>query len=177
MVKSGPARDDAPPAFNERQFRDTLSEFATGVTIIAARDSAAGFVGFTANSFNSVSLKPPLVLWSLSRASKSHLAFEHCERYAISILAADQVPLARRFSRPHTDRFADVGYTLGWADAPLVDGAVAWLECRHFAWQPVGDHTLFVGEVVQCTRNGGVPLIFHHGRFRTATSLPRDEQA
>ena len=176
MAKSGSARGHAQPAPAERRFRDTLAEFATGVTIIAARESATSFVGFTANSFNSVSLDPPLILWSLSRASKSHLAFEQCERYAISVLAAGQVRLARRFSRPHADRFANVPYRLGWADAPLVEGAVAWLECRHFAWQPVGDHTLFVGEVVRCARSEGVPLIFHRGRFRTAATLPRSRE-
>ena len=173
MGRTAAGSGSAQPAFTGRRFRDVLSEFATGVTIIAARESDARFVGFTANSFASVSLDPPLVLWSLSRASKSHLAFEHCERYAISVLAADQARLARRFSRPHADRFAQVPYRLGWADAPLVEGAVAWLQCRHFAWQPVGDHTLFVGEVVQCARNGGAPLLFHQGRFRSVGALPR----
>jgi flavin reductase (DIM6/NTAB) family NADH-FMN oxidoreductase RutF len=173
MPKTGSARRAARPAFTQRQLRDALSEFATGVTIITTRDSGARFVGFTANSFSSVSLKPPLVLWSLARAAASHLAFEQCERYAISVLAADQVLLARRFSRPHADRFLGVPYSLGWAGAPLIDGAAAWLECRHFSWQPIGDHTLFVGEVMRCQRNTGSPLIFHRGRFRTSAPLPR----
>ncbi len=172
MPKTGPARDDAPPAFTQRQFRDALSEFPTGVTIITTRDSGARYVGLTANSFNSVSLAPPLVLWSLSRAANSHGAFEQSERYAISVLAAGQAPLARRFSRPHADRFSGVPYTLGWAGAPLIDGAVAWLQCRHFSWQPIGDHTLFVGEVVDCVRNTGSPLIFHRGRLRASAPLP-----
>ena len=171
MPKTGSARDAARPAFTERQFRDALSEFATGVTIITTRDADDGFVGFTANSFNSVSLSPPLILWSLSRAANSHLAFEQCERYAISVLAADQMPLARHFSRPHADRFSGVPYTLGWAGAPLIERAVAWFECRHFAWQPIGDHTLFIGEVVHCTRNAGTPLIFHHGRLGIGSPL------
>lgn len=171
MPKTGSARDDARPDFTERQFRDALSEFATGVTIITTRDTGARYVGFTANSFNSVSLAPPLVVWSLSRAANSHLAFEQCERYAISVLAAGQAPLARHFSRPHADRFSSVPYTLGWAGAPLIEGAVAWLECRHFSWQPIGDHTLFVGEVVRCARSTGAPLIFNHGRFRTIAPL------
>jgi flavin reductase (DIM6/NTAB) family NADH-FMN oxidoreductase RutF len=163
---------DAKPAFGERHFRDVLAEFATGVTIITTRNRERKYVGFTANSFNSVSLKPPLVVWSLSQAANNHIAFEQCERYAISVLSAGQVELARRFSRPHADRFEGVPYTLGWADAPRIEGALAWLECRHFAWQPAGDHTLFVGEVVHCTRAGGAPLVFHAGRFVTAASLP-----
>jgi flavin reductase (DIM6/NTAB) family NADH-FMN oxidoreductase RutF len=172
MSKSGPARDDARPSFDERQLREALSEFATGVTIITTRD-AERYVGFTANSFSSVSLDPPLVVWSLSRAANSHLAFEQCERYAINVLSAEQVALARRFSRPHADRFEGVGYTTGWSGAPLIEGAVAWFECRHFSWQPVGDHTLFVGEVVTCTRAHGAPLVFHHSRFKGIGGLMR----
>jgi flavin reductase (DIM6/NTAB) family NADH-FMN oxidoreductase RutF len=163
------AAHDAKPAVGERHFRDVLAEFATGVTIITTRNREGRIVGFTANSFNSVSLKPPLVVWSLSQAANNRIAFEQCERYAISVLAAGQEDLARRFSRPHADRFDGVPYTLGWADAPRIDGALAWLECRHFAWQPTGDHTLFVGEVVQCSRarERGHPLVFHAGRFVT----------
>jgi flavin reductase (DIM6/NTAB) family NADH-FMN oxidoreductase RutF len=162
---------DAKPSFGERAFRDVLGEFATGVTIITTKDREDRYVGFTANSFNSVSLKPPLVVWSLSVAANNRIAFEQCERYAISVLAADQLKLARRFSRPHADRFEGVPYTLGWADAPRIDGALAWLECRHFAWQPTGDHTLFVGEVVHCARRGGAPLVFHRGRFVTTAAI------
>jgi flavin reductase (DIM6/NTAB) family NADH-FMN oxidoreductase RutF len=170
MPPSGTVHD-AKPAFGERQLRDVLAEFATGVTIITTRNRDDRYVGFTANSFNSVSLKPPLVVWSLSVAANNRLAFEQCERYAISILAADQVALARRFSRPHADRFEGVPFTLGWADAPRIEGAVAWLECRHFAWQPTGDHTLFVGEVVHCAHHGGAPLVFQGGRFATTVAL------
>lgn len=171
MPKPGSARDDARSAFTERAFRDTLSEFATGVAIIATRAGDDRYVGFTANSFSSVSLDPPLIVWSLSRAATTHVAFEQCERYSISVLAADQVGIARRFSRPHADRFFGVPYLLGWAAAPLIEGAVAWLECRHFSWQPAGDHTLFVGQVVHCARHSRPPLVFHHGRFKTTAML------
>jgi flavin reductase (DIM6/NTAB) family NADH-FMN oxidoreductase RutF len=170
-----PASVDGPD-FGEREFRDALSEFATGVTIIATSepgaDDAPCYAGFTANSFNSVSLAPPLVVWSLATDARTLAAFERCDRYAISVLAQDQVEIARRFARPHADRFAGVPYTLGWANAPLIDGAVAWFECRHFARQPAGDHLLFVGEVVRCARRHGPGLVFHHGRFRTTAPLP-----
>ena len=115
-----------------------------------------------------------LVVWSLSQEANNRIAFEQCERYAISVLSTAQLDLARRFSRPHADRFEGVPYTLGWADAPRIDGALAWLECRHFAWQPTGDHTLFVGEVVHCARAGGEPLVFQGGGFVTTAPLPRD---
>jgi len=175
MTKPRPNRDDARADFGERQFRDALAEFATGVTIIATRDVAhAGpprYVGFTANSFNSVSLDPPLVSWCLSRQANTLPAFERGERYAISVLAVDQAGLARRFAGAHPDRFEGVAFRLGWADAPLIGGAVAWFECRHFSRQPVGDHTLFIGEVVRCARAHGPGLVFHHGCFRAATPI------
>lgn len=169
------APSDAAPDFTDRAFRDALSEFATGVTIITTREPGAvagpTYAGFTANSFNSVSLDPPLVVWSLARSAHTLVAFERCERYAISVLAQDQVAFARRFSRPHADRFAGVPYALGWAGAPLIEGAVAWFECRHHAQHAAGDHVLFIGEVVRCTRRHGPGLVFHHGRFRAAAPL------
>lgn len=167
----------APPqAFDSRQFRDTLAQFATGVTIISARAGDRRYVGFTANSFNSVSLVPPLVLWSLACEADCLAAFEAAERYTINVLSADQVALALRFSQPHEDRFAGVDYRLGWADAPLIAGCVAWFECRHHSFRQAGDHVIFVGEVVTCERAAGRGLVFHHGAFGTTTPLPPSEQ-
>src|SRR5260221_8346358 len=141
MSGSGPA--GAPPkAFDARQFRDALAQFATGVTVICARTGDGRYVGFTANSFNSVSLDPPLVLWSLARRSLSLAAFEASERYVVNVLASSQIDLARRFSRPHADRFAGVHSRMGWADAPLITGCVAWFECRHHSHSRAGDHVV-----------------------------------
>jgi flavin reductase (DIM6/NTAB) family NADH-FMN oxidoreductase RutF len=153
------------PASAERQFRDALAQFATGVTIITAR-APHGFVGFTANSFNSVSLDPPLVIWSLAHHSRSLAAFEAAERYAVNVLASEQVALARRFSRPHLDRFAGVAFRLDGTGAPLIEGSVAWLECRHHALHPAGDHMLFIGEVMAAAHRAAPPLLWHGGRFR-----------
>ena len=101
MTKPIPAdRAAAPTLFTERDFRDALAQFATGVTVICAPGPPGRFVGFTANSFNSVSLAPPLVLWSLRRRAADLAYFERAERYTINVLAHDQVELARRFSRP-----------------------------------------------------------------------------
>jgi flavin reductase (DIM6/NTAB) family NADH-FMN oxidoreductase RutF len=154
-------------AFTEREFRDALAQFATGVAIICAPGADDKFVGFTANSFNSVSLDPPLVVWSLDGRSKSLAALERAEHYAINVLAHDQIDLARRFSRPHADRFEGVGYRLGRAGVPLIEGCVAWFECRHHARHRAGDHVLFIGTVETCGRNKGAGLVFHHGRFGT----------
>jgi len=105
------------------------------------------------------------VLWSLARRSASLAAFEAADRYAVNVLSAGQAELARRFSRPHADRFAGVGHRLGWSDAPLIDGCVAWLECRHHARHAAGDHIVFIGEVVTVERAKGGALVFHQGRF------------
>ena len=159
-------------AFDSRQFRDALGEFATGVTIICARVREGRYVGLTANSFNSVSLDPPLVLWSLSRRSSSLPEFEAAERYCVNVLSADQTELARRFSRPHADRFAGVGYRMGWADAPLIEGCAAWFECVHHGRHRAGDHVVFVGEVKTCERAKGRGLVFHHGHFGSVVPVP-----
>ena len=156
----------------ERHFRDVLAQFATGVTIITARTGAGAYVGFTANSFNSVSLDPPLVVWSLARRSRSLAVFEGAERYAVNVLAHDQIDLARRFSRPHADRFETVPFRLGAAAAPLIEGAVAWLECRHHALHPAGDHMLFIGQVDGCAHQNLAPLVWHGGRYRLSQAHP-----
>lgn len=172
-VPRNAARAD-PPRFTERHFRDALAQFATGVTVITARGPDGRFAGFTANSFNSVSLDPPLIVWSLADASETLPAFRAAERYAVNVLAHDQIALAHRFSRPHADRFAGVAYRLGAADAPLIDGGIAWFECRHHALHPAGDHTLFIGEVEHCERRNGIGLVFHHGHYATTRRLSDD---
>jgi flavin reductase (DIM6/NTAB) family NADH-FMN oxidoreductase RutF len=171
----GAGAERRAPSFTERAFRDALGEFATGVTVICARGPDGRYVGFTANSFNSVSLDPPLVLWSLDRRAENLDAFQSADRYAINVLAHDQVELARRFSRPHADRFAGVSFRLGGAHAPLIDGCVAWFECRHHARHRMGDHMLFVGEVETCARRKDAGLVFHHGRFGATHAPDRGE--
>src|SRR5260370_10947161 len=179
-VAGGTVRETMPtvnerierPAMAERQFRDALAQFATGVTIITAR-AQHGFIGFTANSFNSVSLNPPLIIWSLARRSRSLAIFEGAAQYAVNVLAHDQVELARRFSHPHTDRFAGVAFHLGAANAPLIEGCAAWLECRHHALHPAGDHMLFIGEVTFTAHRRRPPLVWHSGRYRAGHPHPR----
>jgi len=167
-----PTSDEHPlrPAASDRQFRDALAQFTTGVTIVTAREPHGAFVGFTANSFNSVSLDPPLIIWSLARRSRSLAVFEGVEHYAVNILAHDQVELARRFSRPHTDRFAGVAHRAGRGGAPLIAGCAAWLECRHHALHPAGDHMLFIGAVDACAHRNVPPLLWHGGRYRGSHS-------
>jgi flavin reductase (DIM6/NTAB) family NADH-FMN oxidoreductase RutF len=146
--------------------------FATGVTIVTARTPAGVLVGLTANSFNSVSLQPPLVLWSLAQAAGSMPALSTGSHYAINILAADQKDLAERFASGRADRWQGVAYTDGASGAPLLDGAAASFECFNRSRYEEGDHVIFVGEVERCThRAGAAPLLFHGGRFYTEHPL------
>ena len=146
--------------------------FATGVTIVTARAANGDLVGLTANSFNSVSLAPPLVLWSLAQAASSMPAISTGTHYAINILAADQKDLALRFAAKGTDRWAGVAFTEGVSGAPLLQGAAAVFECFNRSRYEEGDHVIFVGEVERCThRAGASPLLFHGGRFFTEHPL------
>lgn len=140
--------------------------FATGVTIVTARAADGSLVGLTANSFNSVSLKPPLVLWSLASAAASMAVLSEGSHYAINILAADQSALAERFAARDVDRWAGVEFSEGVCGAPLLCGAAATFECFNRSRYIEGDHVIFVGEVERCQhRAGASPLLFHGGRF------------
>jgi flavin reductase (DIM6/NTAB) family NADH-FMN oxidoreductase RutF len=163
---SVPAPEALP--FTPDDFRASLGQFATGVTIVTACDADGRLVGLTANSFNSVSLSPPLVLWSLARQSTSMPGFLSAQHYAINVLAADQRPLAERFARKGIDRFDGAPWRPGLTGAPVMDGAVAVFECTHRSQHDEGDHIIFVGQVLHCRRRvGAKPLVFHGGRFFT----------
>ena len=160
------------PNFSKAEFRAALGMFATGVTIVTARSSTGELVGLTANSFNSVSMAPPLVLWSLARSATSMHAFSTGSHYAINILGADQQDLALRFASRDADRFAGVDFVVGVAGAPLLAGAAATFECFNRSRYEEGDHVIFVGEVERCTqRTGASPLLFHGGKFYTEHPL------
>lgn len=160
------------PSFSSSEFRHALGMFATGVTIITARAQDGRLIGLTASSFNSVSLTPPLVLWSLSRAAGSLMALSTGSHYAINILSADQKALAERFASMEKDRWAGVEFTQGAGGAPLLAGAVATFECFNRSRYDEGDHVIFVGEVEHCShREGASPLLFHGGKFYTEHPL------
>ena len=161
-----------PPSFSIDEFRASLGMFATGVTIVTARAANGALVGLTANSFNSVSLTPPLVLWSLARGAASMAALSTGSHYAVNILAANQKGLAERFASKDVDRWADVAFTEGVGGAPVLVGAAASFECFNRSRYDEGDHVIFVGEVERCSHNAGAsPLLFHGGRFYTEHPL------
>lgn len=166
LNSSMPMQKAKPPSFSARDFRAALGAFATGVTIVTARTPDGELVGFTANSFNSVSLNPPLVLWSLSRQARSLATLSTGSHYAINVLAADQRPLAERFAAQGVDRWAGVDFAEGVAGAPLLAGASASFECFNRSRYDEGDHVIFVGEVERCRhRSGASPLLFHGGKY------------
>lgn len=151
---------------DQRRLRDALGDFATGVTVVTARGADGAPAGVTINSFASVSLDPPLVLWSLGLHSPSLAVFESCGRYVINILAADQEELSQRFAQSQSDRFAGIDLKVGAGGTAILPGCCAWFECRNEIRYPGGDHLIFVGHVENFQREEKAPLVFHGGRYR-----------
>jgi len=151
--------------FDTSHFRQALSQFATGVTVITTRLADGSLLGLTASSFNSVSLDPPLVLWSLGTRANSLPIFTGNSHYVINILGAEQAHLAQQFASKVEDRFAGVPYTLSRTGQPVLDGVSAWFECHNRSQYPEGDHIIFVCEVEHCEVQPQPALVFHNGRF------------
>lgn len=154
--------------FDARQLRRVLGRFFTGVTVVTTVDETGRAFGVTANSFTSVSLDPPLVLWNQAVAAPSHPVFRRAERFAINILAEDQISVSQRFSRPSSDKFEGVSVTTGLDEVALIDGCCAVLECRKVVTHSGGDHAVFIGEVERVSSNDRRPLIFGDGKYMGA---------
>ena len=144
-------------------FRKALGCFATGVTVVTTVDEEGNRVGLTANSFTSVSMDPPLVLWSLSRRSPNLGAFERCQHFAINVLSNTQRDICSQFSRPVEDRFAGVEAIGGASGVPTIAGAVAHFECEKEIVHAGGDHLIFVGRVNRFRWQERTPLVFCMG--------------
>jgi len=151
------------PEFSERDLRDALGRFATGVTVVTTL-TPDGPLGITANSFSSVSLDPPLVLWSPARRSSRFPAFEAAGHFAVHVLSAGQRHIADHFAR--CGAFPEAfSASPGHGGAPLLEGCTARFECRHAAQFDGGDHLICVGEVVRLTQDDLPPLIYHQGEY------------
>lgn len=157
--------------FDPRALRDVFGTYVTGVTIITALGPDDQPCGVTANSFTSVSLDPPLVLWSHGLSAYSFPIFSAAERFVVNILAREQVELSKRFSTPGIDRFAGVAHRPGIGGAPVLEGCVATLECRKVATYPGGDHAVYLGLVEKFERSAGQPLAFNGGRYSTVHAM------
>jgi flavin reductase (DIM6/NTAB) family NADH-FMN oxidoreductase RutF/DNA-binding IclR family transcriptional regulator len=151
--------------FDKRQLRNVLGTFTTGVTIVTTRDADGTAHGVTANSFSSVSLDPPLVLWSQSLTSRSYPAFRESDHFAVNILADDQVAISDHFAQSKDDKFSGIAHDLGIGGVPVLAGIAAHLECVKVATYPGGDHVVYIGRVERVGHSNRHPLAFGSGRY------------
>lgn len=148
-----------------REFRNALGQFATGVTIVTARGPDDAAMGVTVSSFNSLSLDPPLILWSLDRAAQSLAAFQAAAYFAVHVLTLEQRELALRFAQKGADKFAELALETGLDGCPLLRDCAARFHCEAKYCYEGGDHEIFIGEVKHFENFGKTPLIFHGGQF------------
>jgi flavin reductase (DIM6/NTAB) family NADH-FMN oxidoreductase RutF len=151
---------------DSKSFRQCLARFATGVTVVTCCDADGNPCGITANSFSSVSLEPPLVLWNIAKVSNSLEAYLDAEHFAINVLADDQQQLSSHFARSDHTLFGGIEYTLTDDGVPVLPGTLATFECRTHALHDCGDHYIIVGEVTGFAAGDGKPLLFFGGRYR-----------
>ena len=164
---AAPLVEFAPAELGPDELRRALGRFVTGVTIVTCRAADGSPVGLTANSFNALSLDPPLVLWSLRKASGSIAAFTQASHFVVNVLAEEQIELSRRFARPSSARFEDGDWRDGQGGAPVLAGCVAVFECRRHSHHEAGDHLLFIGEVERIGGSAQAPLVYHAGHYRS----------
>ncbi|WP_191600442.1 p-hydroxyphenylacetate 3-hydroxylase reductase component [Marinomonas algicola] len=155
-------------SFDTNEFRRALGNFATGVTVITAQDEQGNKVGVTANSFNSVSLDPPLVLWSLVKSSSSYKVFEQAKHFAVNVLAADQIDTSNNFAKPSDDKFAGMEFDLGVGNSPILKNTTACFQCEQHQIIDGGDHWIMLGKVVSFDHVGRNPLLYVQGSYAGA---------
>jgi flavin reductase (DIM6/NTAB) family NADH-FMN oxidoreductase RutF len=149
------------------RYRDVMGAFATGVTVMTLGHADGFRLGVTASSFNTVSVDPPLILWSLALKAPSLTEFRSHDLFAVNVLAADQKDCALQFARPSDDKFAGIPVVAGIHGLPLIAGAIAHIECRTVARYPGGDHEIMLGQVLTLRRAHQPPLVFQSGAFHT----------
>lgn len=152
-------------AIDPFELRRCLGSFVTGVTVITVLDESGAPIGMTANSFNSVSLDPPLIVWSLRTNARTFPIYSAAKRFVVNILSEEQVDISNRFAKSGADRFEGVAVKPGIDGVPLIDGCAAYLECRTEATYPGGDHLLFLGRVERIVSSGRKPLAFGAGKY------------
>lgn len=155
-----------------RAFRRALGNFATGVTIITARSAEGVHVGVTASSFSSLSMAPPLVMWSSIKDSPSCAIFESAAHFAVNILASDQLDMSNHFARQQEDKFSGVEWEEGLGGAPIFSGCAGRFQCETYDKVDGGDHWIFIGKVIAFDDFGRPPLCFHQGSYSMVFSHP-----
>jgi flavin reductase (DIM6/NTAB) family NADH-FMN oxidoreductase RutF/DNA-binding MarR family transcriptional regulator len=159
-------------AFSAREFRDALSSFATGVTVVTCLDANGDPVGATASSFNSVSMDPPLILWSITKTAYSADAFINAKHFVVNVLSAEQIDISNKFARSGIDKFADVVVEQGIGGVPVLPGTITRFECEAWATYDGGDHEIIVGQVKGMRSTAGSGLVFYRGAYATAETIP-----
>ena len=153
-------------SISKEEFRAALSRFASGVTVVTTRDKEGMLHGLTVSAFSSVSLEPSLVLVCIEKTAGSHHAFENGSAFVVNILREDQQYISNHFASRIPDKFADIAYRLGIEDLPVLENALANLECRQTHAHDAGDHTIYVGKIEKVTITDGKPLIYFHGNYQ-----------
>ncbi len=156
---------DLVMAIDEAGFKKAMSRFAAGVTVVTAEFGGRSY-GVTVSAFSSLSLDPPLVLVCVGKSSSVHDAIRKGERFVVNVLAQDQEDISNRFASKSENKFAGLPTRIGKLGVPVVDGALAVVECRLYETLPGGDHTIFVGEVVHADLEDGNPLLYFRGGYR-----------
>ena len=160
-----PVHHTAAEGFNSRELRNALGAFGTGVTIITTRDREGKPHGMTVNSFSSVSLNPPLILWSASLYANSLAAFQEGSHFVVNILAHDQIELSNKFAKQSEDKFVDVDHLSVECGAPVLIGSAAHFECRNEFRHYGGDHIIFIGHVERFAYTDKPTLLFCRGKY------------
>jgi 3-hydroxy-9,10-secoandrosta-1,3,5(10)-triene-9,17-dione monooxygenase reductase component len=157
----------AQPTVDAARFREVMSLFATGVTAVCARGDDGSPIGLAVNSFCSVSLDPPLVSFCVARSSTTWAELQRSSTFAVSFLAADQAELCHQMSRKGVDRFAGIGWDEAPSGAPVIDGALGWVDCSAHARHPAGDHEIVIGhvEALGVDADATRPLLFFRSSF------------
>ncbi|MEP1209527.1 MAG: p-hydroxyphenylacetate 3-hydroxylase reductase component [Rhizobiaceae bacterium] len=160
------------PEIDPRAFRRALGNFATGVTIVTAQNPEGVKVGVTASSFNSLSIDPPLILWSSLKEARSCPIFESSSHFAVNVLASDQLQMSNHFARQQEDKFAEVEWQEGLGGAPVFPNCAARFQCETYDKVDGGDHWIFIGKVVAFDDFGRSPLCFHQGSYSLVFNHP-----
>lgn len=155
-----------------REIRNLLGQFATGVTIMTTRGQQGRNVGMTANSFSSLSLDPPLILWSISKTAPSYTDFVKCQHFAVHMLAQEHHQLSSHFARGAEDKFAGMAYQMVEQGIPVLEDTLATLICRNVQQYEGGDHTILIGEIEYYQQVAREPLLFFAGRYHVPAQHP-----
>ena len=163
--------------FDQREFRNALGRFATGVTVITTVGPGGNPEGLTANSFSGLSLEPPLVQWCIGKSAPTHDIFRDWSHFTINILRADQRQMSNQFATSAEDKFVGVDWHPGLGGCPIVGDPLAVFECTNWAQHYGGDHTILIGEVEKFTYHDGDPLLFSAGKYAHVAPYPDDAMA